>query len=112
MKIIKHLNTFAITLPFAIIITYPVFKEAVFIYALFSTMLTGFIQVVIGIKMLIDEPKNRHLQNYISGVVLFFTFLFFNSQARSYETLSCILMATPPILAIYLSFIIYKKKNL
>lgn len=110
MKVIKILNTFAITLPFVILIAYPIFKEAVFIYAMFSTMVTGFIQVVLGVKMLINEPTNKHLQNYISGVVLFFTFLFFNSQSRSYDTISCILFATPPILAVYLSVIIYKKK--
>ena len=39
MKTIKNLNSFAIGLPLAIIITYPIFKEGALFFALLSKWL-------------------------------------------------------------------------
>ncbi|CAA9200508.1 hypothetical protein [Flavobacterium collinsii] len=112
MKTIKQLNTFAVGLPFLILITYPIAKEGAFFFSLLSTILTGIIQVLIGIKMILKEPHNRYLQIYIIGVLLYFAVYFISSYFRIYQILNNFLLAVPPLLAIYLSVLIYKKENL
>lgn len=110
MKALKNMNTLALAIPFAIAITFPIFKEGALIFALLSTMITGFIQVCIGIKMLIDNPKEKNIQFYISGVIVFFGVWFVNHLIGYNDFLNYILLPIPLILAIYLSLLIYKKQ--
>ncbi|KFF05320.1 hypothetical protein [Flavobacterium reichenbachii] len=110
MKIIKNINTFAIALPFAIAIIYPIFEGAL-VFAALSTMATGFIQFSLGVKMLVDNPKNKDLQIYMSGVVIFFGLWYVNNLIDYKDFLTYILFPVPLILAIYLSLIIYKKEQ-
>lgn len=109
MKNINYLNYFAVGLPFGILITYPVFKEVVFAFALLSTMLTGLIQVILGIKLLIDNPSDKNLKIYISGVFLYFTLLFMSSYLDYFISNIYVFFSIPPALALLLSVIIYKK---
>ena len=104
------LNTFAIALPFAILITYPVIKENAFLFALLSTMLTGFLQFSIGVKMLVDNPQRLSLQIYMIGVVLFFLLWLVNHLIDYNDIITYLLFPSPLMLAIYLSIIIYKKQ--
>lgn len=109
MKNIQYFNAFAVGLPFVILVSYPIIKEGAFIYSILSTMLTGFIQVILGLCLLNDEPNDRKLQFYIGGVVTFFTLWFINAQIGYNDILTLILIGIPPLLAFYLTFIIYKK---
>jgi apolipoprotein N-acyltransferase len=109
MKAIKHINTFAIGLPFLILITYPIAKEAAFIFALLSTMATGFIQVVVAMKLLFEEPNNKNLQIYFAGVFLFFGLWIINSQLSYNANFEYLIFSLPALLALYLSILIYKK---
>lgn len=111
MKTIKYLNTFAVGLPIAILITYPIFKEGSLFFALLSTMVTGFIQVCLGLKLLFDEPKNSKFQIYIAAVFGFFSLWLFNVQIGYEDIISYILISIPVILAIYISILIYKTPN-
>ncbi|RUT70498.1 hypothetical protein D0817_11855 [Flavobacterium cupreum] len=110
MKIIKYINTFAIALPFLIVATYPIYKEGALIFAIISTMATGFLQFSLGIKMLIDNPGNKNLQLYIAGVVAFFALWLINVLISYNDFINFILFPIPLILAIYLSLLIYKKE--
>ncbi|OOV18272.1 hypothetical protein [Flavobacterium sp. LM4] len=107
MKTIKRINTIAILIPFVIAITYPFFKYALLI-ALLSTMVTGFLQFCIGVKMLADNPKNKNLKMYIYGVAFFFGLWLMNHIIDYNHFLTYILVPIPLILAIYLSLLIYK----
>jgi hypothetical protein len=109
MKAVKYLNTFAIGLPFLILITYPIYDEASIFYALYSTMITGFIQVILGLYLFIKEPKNKTTIAYLSTVILFFSLWYFNMNIFYSDYIGFSLFPIPLILAIYLSFIIYKK---
>lgn len=111
MKTIKNLNSFAIGLPLLIIITYPIFKESSLLYSLLSTMITGFIQVILGLCLLFKTPDDTKLQLYITCVIDFFILWFINAQIHYNDTLSYFLFPIPLILAIYLSIIIYKTPN-
>jgi len=112
MKTIKYINTFAISLPFAILLTYPIFKETVFFFSLYSTMLTGFLQVVLGLILLFSDTKNLHIRIYILVVILFFLLWYPNATLFDSNELTYFLFAIPPTLAIYLSVLIYKKDEL
>jgi len=110
MKTIKYINTFAIGLPIAILITWPIFEEGALFFAALSTMITGFLQFCIGVKMIVDTPKDRNLQTYISGVAFFFGLWFVNGLIDYNDFITYILFPIPLILAVYLSLIIYQKK--
>lgn len=112
MKTIKYINTFAISLPFLIAITYPIFEDSAIVFGLYSTMITGFLQVILGIIMLFKNPKNKSFQFYIAAVLLFFSLWYFNANIYYSDSLSVCLFSIPPILAIYLSVLIYKKEKL
>ncbi|KUJ63633.1 hypothetical protein AR687_00150 [Flavobacteriaceae bacterium CRH] len=108
MKTIKNTNIFALALPFAILLTYPFIQEGAFGFSLLSTMITGFLQFCIGVKMLVDNPKNKDLQIYMTGVIVFFILWFINIDLNYNDILSYVSFSMPPILAIYLTLIIYK----
>ena len=110
MRIIKYINTLAITLPFLIAATYPIYKEGALIFAVISTMATGFLQFSLGIKMLIDNPKNKNIQLYIAGVVAFFALWLIDVLIGYNDFINFILLPIPLILAIYLSLLIYTKE--
>jgi hypothetical protein len=108
MKTIKNINLFALALPLTILLTYPFFKEGALIFSLLSTMITGFLQFCIGVKMLVDNPNDKSLQKYMAGVILFFALWYINSTIIYNDSLYVISFSIPPILAIYLTLIIYK----
>ncbi|MBF4517724.1 hypothetical protein IRZ71_15270 [Flavobacterium sp. ANB] len=108
MKTIKNTNTFALALPLAILLTYPFIQEGALIFSLLSTIITGFLQFSIGVKMLVDSPKNKDLQKYMAGVVLFFILWLTSFEINYNDLLSYAWFAMPPILAIYLTLIIHK----
>lgn len=110
MTALQKMNTLALAIPFTIVITYPVFKEGAIIFALLSTILTGLIQFSIGVKKLIDNPKDTTIQIYIAAVILFFALWFFNHFIGYNNFMNYILVPVPLILAIYLSILIYKEQ--
>ena len=111
MKTIKKINTFAIALPF-IIAVFAISNENLLIIALLSTMATGFIQVLISLYLLVQEPRNKYLQIYLVIVILFFGLWFINANYHYSDELIFLLFALPVVLAIYLSIIIYKNLKL
>jgi hypothetical protein len=107
MKTIKTLNTIALLIPFIVAAGW-FFNEDFIILAIVSTMATGFIQVCLGIFLLIKFPKNIPVIIYLSLVLLYFTLLYFNIEKAVCGEI--ILFGMPPILCLYLSIIIYTKK--
>lgn len=58
MKAIKILNTIAIGTPFALLLMEVICRDGGFaMFALLSTMFTGFVQVVLGLFLMIRFPK-------------------------------------------------------
>jgi hypothetical protein len=112
MKNIYRLNLVVVGIPIVLGLLGTVFN-ILFFYALISTMLTGFVQVIIGLKMLIDEPKDRKLKVYIGSVILFFL-LWYLIANTSFDTeeIYYFLFLIPIFLASFLSYIIYKKIKL
>lgn len=112
MKSLKHLNTFAISLPIALLIIGTIINDAAgnwIGFALFSTMLTGLIQLVLGLALFFKNTKNRYLKTYLITVILFFLLLYVNIKVFYSDIFYFFLYPIPLILAIYFSLIIYKK---
>ena len=111
MRLIKNINTIAIMIPF-IIAFFGLFDEALLMLAIVSTMVTGLLQVVLGIILLIKNPKNWYFISYMLTVILFFALWYVNMNIYYSDTLSVILYPIPLLLTIYLSVLIYKRKEI
>ena len=108
MKTINYLNYFFVGLP--IFFCLIAIADIGFLsYAMLSLFLTGIFQVIIGLKMLGDEPHNKNLQIYATSVFLFFISLIVIYKMELYDFLNYILFGVPTVIAIFLSIIIYKK---
>jgi hypothetical protein len=107
MKNLKILNTIAITIPFIILSTYPIFKESSMLFALLSTMITGFVQVIIGINLSIKSLVYKYYYAYLVMVLMFFILWSFNVKIGYNNNLTYFLLIVPPILTTYLSVLIY-----
>jgi hypothetical protein len=103
MKGLKALNTIALAIPFLLGLI-GIVDDSFFIYALVSTMATGFIQVMTGMFFWWEYPTSIHIKIYFLLVTLFFLLLFTKITGDWYWYM-------PPILCLYLSLLIYTKKN-
>ena len=75
MTLLQKINCFAIGLPI-ILAALAVFELAMLYFALLSTVVTGFLQVSIGLCLLIKHYKNRHLHTYFFLCFLFFSLVY------------------------------------
>lgn len=107
MKNINRFNWLVVCMPILILATYPIYKESVFAFALLSMILTGLVQIVFSIIMLIDEPKNKFLLLYIVGVLFYFLSIYFvGTSIEDKQLVFIFYFVFACMLAIYLSLII------
>lgn len=112
MKAIKIINTIAIGTPLVLLLMEVIFRDGGFaMYALLSTMFTGFVQVVLGLFLMIRFPKNSNYQIYIAAVVVYFALWFIGSGLNLKDSFAYLLFSIPPCLAVYLSVLIYSRPN-
>ena len=100
---LKTLNTIALFIPILIGLL-GFMAEDQFILAFLSTMVTGLIQVILGILFWIKFPKNIYIKIYFLIVIVFFLLLF-SKIADDW------LWFLPPILCLYLSILVYSLKE-
>lgn len=74
-------------------------------------IITGFLQLIIGVIYWIKFKYDLNIKIYFTLVLLFFSLWYFNENILPIDGLTWPLISTPPVLAIYLSVIIYKKAN-
>lgn len=114
MKNINYLNYFFVGVPIFLVVCGILTNESsgnLIGSGLLFLMLTGLFQVVFGIKMLMDDPKDKNLQHYIKGVSFFFALWLINGTILNYEIIYYILFPIPVVLAIFFSMITYKKAH-
>jgi uncharacterized protein len=111
MKTIKYINLFAIGLPLLIVTTYPIFKESALFFALISTMLTGFMQVALGLFLFSNEPKKKPTMLYLIFVIIYFVSWYILTEMYLMDAFLVYLFAMPVILASYLTYVIYTFDN-
>ncbi len=111
MTTLQKTNTIAIGLPILILASFPIIKEAALYFGMISTLITGLLQFIIGLILLIREPKNKYYQFYILAVLIFFGFGYYLTAMKfNNDYLSYILYVIPLALAIYLSLLVYRIK--
>lgn len=111
MKQIYYCNLFAIGLPLLLAIM-GIVNDTLLFFALLSTILTGLIQVVLGVFLFLKNQRNLSVKIYLGGVILYFLLYFIiNAADLNFDSFIYILTLTPVILAIYLTIIIYKLKS-
>lgn len=109
MKQTHHFNLFIVGLPI-ILGLLGLINEMFLFYSLLSTILTGLVQVIFGINMLIEEPRNKKLQLYIGSVTIYFLIWYLIADNNfDNEEIYYFLFSIPILLAIFLTYIIYKK---
>jgi len=115
MKMIKLINALAVGLPIILFIIGIIINDPAgnyIAYALYSTMLTGFLQILLGLTLFFRKQDNKSTIIYLSAVLLFFLLWYLNANFIDSNVLTYCLFVIPPILALYLSFIIYKSDKL
>ncbi|WP_294818821.1 hypothetical protein [uncultured Flavobacterium sp.] len=105
MKNLNYLNYALIAIPFLLIGLGWLFESGIIIAGILFTLITGAFQVITGIGLFIESGySDAYTGIYIIGVAVFFALWIFAAQAW--------MIAIPPILALYISGIIYiKAKN-
>jgi hypothetical protein len=110
MKIIKNLNTIAIGIPIFILL-FGIISEGALMLSAISTILTGLIQLILGIILLFKFKENIHYKIYFISVIIFFSLWIWSPTINKVDYFTYTLIYIPPILAIYLSILIYKTPN-
>ena len=103
MKALKALNTIALAIPLGFALL-SIIDQDLLLTALVSTMATGFIQVMAAIFFWYEYPKSIYIKIYFFFVTIFFILLYAKIKGDWHWFL-------PPILCLYLSLLIYTKKN-
>lgn len=103
MRAIKALNTIALAIPLMIGL-FGIVDESCLIYAAFSTMATGFIQVMVGLFFWTERPRHIPIIIYLVLVAAFFILLKITDNAQWTWIM-------PPTLCIYLSILVYSQKS-
>jgi hypothetical protein len=114
MKIIKIMNTIAIGIPIILALIGYLTNDLsgnYYGFALLSTILTGFIQLLLGIILLFKFKDNIHYKIYFAIVIIFFALWIWSPIINKIDYFTYTLIYIPPILAIYLSILIYKTPN-
>jgi hypothetical protein len=107
MKDLKTTNTTAILIPIVLLVI-GFIEEGFFYLAAYSTILTGLLQIIIGIIYWNKYRENPYIKMYFILVIAFFSLWYFNENIIYNNTLTWILIYSPLVLCIYLSIIIIK----
>lgn len=111
MKKLKTTNTIAIAIPL-ILLLFGFIDEIGFYLSAYSMIITGILQLIIGTIYWIKFKKDLNIKIYLILVLTFFSLWYFNENIFYIDQLTWPLISTPPILAFFLSIIIYTKENL
>lgn len=110
MNDLKNTNSIALSIPILLLML-SVFEGGFIIIAAYSTMITGFLQVLIALIALYRNKKNIYIITYLFLVALFFLLWYYNVKINYIDALTWPLIFTPLFLCIYISIIIYNLKN-
>lgn len=110
MKILKLVNSIAIAIPIFFLL-YGFIDETGFYLSAYSMIITGFLQLIIGLIFWLKFKNDLNIKIYFTLVLLFFSLWYFNENIFYIDELTWPLISMPPILVVYLSIIIYKKSN-
>ena len=102
MKNVNYMNYAMVGIPVLLMLGGWALDSEIVIAGMLLTMLTGAFQLIVGIGMFIDSGyRDQYTGYYLIAVAVFFALWIFVAQTW--------IIALPPILALYLSVIIFLK---
>jgi hypothetical protein len=101
MKNINRMNYFITGLPLILLLVGWLFESPVWMIAALFTILTGAFHIVVGIGLCIENNGKPVYLIYLLGVLLFFIFWIVTNWQW--------IMYLPPVLAVYISVLIFIK---
>jgi hypothetical protein len=110
MKTLKNLNSIALFIPLFLLL-FGLINPLGYFLATYSTIITGILQVIIGIVFWTRSKRNLNIKIYFSLVFLFFSLWYYNVNIKYIDLLTWPLIFTPLFLSTYLSIIIYNQKE-
>ena len=110
MEKLKLTNSIAIIIPLFLGVLGIVEPISLY-FAAYSTMLTGLLQIIIGIFFWKNHKENIYIKIYFLLVLTFFSLWYYNVNVYYIDELTWILLFTPLALCIYISVIIYSQKE-
>lgn len=110
MENLKLTNSIAIMIPLFLGVLGIVEPISLY-FAAYSTMLTGFLQIIIGLFFWKKYKENMYIKIYFLLVLTFFSLWYYNVNVYYIDDLTWILLFTPLALCIYVSTIIYSQKE-
>ncbi len=110
MENLKLTNSIAIMIPLFLGVLGIVEPISLY-FAAYSTMLTGFLQIIVGLFFWKKYKENMYIKIYFIFVVTFFILWYYNVNVNYIDTLTWPLIFTPLVLCIYISVIIYSQKE-
>ena len=110
MENLKLTNSIAIIIPLFLGVL-GIIEPISLYFAAYSTMLTGLLQIIVGIFFWKKYKENIYIKIYFLLVLTFFSLWYYNVNVNYIDELTWILLFTPLALCIYISVIIYSQKE-
>lgn len=110
MRNLKLTNSIAILIPLLLGVL-GIIEPVSLYFSVYSTMLTGFLQIIVGFFFWIKYKENIHIKIYFLLVATFFSLWYYNVNIKYIDALTWPLIFTPMALCIYISVIIYSQKE-
>jgi hypothetical protein len=110
MRNLKLTNSIALFIPLSLIFI-GLISPIGFYLSAYSMMITGLLQIIIGIIFWIKHKENIHIKVYFLLVATFFSLWYYNVNINYIDALTWPLIFTPLALCIYISAIIYSQKE-
>lgn len=110
MKNLKLTNSIAIIIPLFLGVLGIVEPISLY-FAAYSTLLTGLLQIIVGLIFWTKHKDNVNIKVYFFLVVSFFSLWYYNVNIIHIDALTWPLIFTPLVLCIYISVIIYSQKE-
>jgi hypothetical protein len=110
MESLKLTNSIAIIIPLFLGVL-GIIEPISLYFAAYSTMLTGLLQIIVGLIFWKKHKESIHIKIYFLLVVTFFSLWYYNVNINYIDGLTWTLIFTPLALCIYISAIIYSQKE-
>jgi len=110
MENLKLTNSIAIIIPLFLGVL-GIIEPISLYFAAYSTMLTGLLQIIVGIIFWTKHKENIYIKIYFLLVLTFFSLWYYNVKVKYIDALTWPLIFKPLALCIYISVIIYSQKE-
>ncbi len=118
IHILNYLNYFFVTTPIVLVATGFLFEaignntyDEILLFGFMGPMATGAFQVICGIFLFVQNPKDTPIHWYLGLVCLYFIGNYIIYYFEAYSSFYVFMIGLPLALCIYFSIILYQKSR-